>query len=91
MSMIPRRFSSTFGFGSVNRVTLVGNVGKQPELRSFQSKPKSTDSGNATESAARHWAVFSMATSENVKTGQSPGKFQLYQAISAFNDICFVL
>ncbi len=60
--------------GSVNKVILVGNVGRDPEIRSFQNGGRV--------------ASFSVATSENWKdkaTGERKEKTEWHR-ISIFND-----
>ena len=60
--------------GSINKVTLIGNVGKDPEIRSFQN-------GNRV-------ATFSIATSTSWKDKDTGEKKEVVQwhNIAVFND-----
>lgn len=61
--------------GSLNKVTLIGNVGKDPEIRSFQN-------GNRV-------ASFSVATSQSWKdksTGEKKEKVEWHN-VSVLNDV----
>ena len=65
--------------GSVNKVILVGNVGKDPEIRSFQSGGRV--------------AKFSLATSENWKdkaTGERKEKTEWHNIVAwgKIGEIC---
>lgn len=61
--------------GSLNKVTLIGNVGKDPEIRTFQN-------GNRV-------ASFSLATSQSWKDKQSGEKMEKveWHNVSVLNDV----
>lgn len=63
--------------GSLNRVELIGNVGKDPEVRTFQSGGKI--------------ATFSIATTERWKDKQTGQPAMAIRPGSAHREICGVI
>ena len=70
LSVRPSNIRSITGFGYVNKVQLVGNVGKDPEVFHYaQSNQSAQSTGSSSEDEkGRKYVRFSVATTEYIPT-----------------------